>query len=32
LHDELNHLKAIDLRSTIRAPSGDTALKKPRKP
>jgi hypothetical protein len=32
LHDELNHLKAIDLRSTIRTPSGDTALKKPRKP
>ena len=32
LHDELNHLKAIDLRSTIRPPSGDTALKKPRKP
>jgi hypothetical protein len=32
LHDELNHLKAIDLRSTIRTPVGDTALKKPRKP
>jgi len=32
LHDELNHLKAIDLRSTIRTPGGDTALKKPRKP
>ncbi len=32
LHDELNHLKAIDLRSTIRTPAGDTALKKPRKP
>jgi hypothetical protein len=32
LHDELNHLKAIDLRSTIRTPGGDTTLKKPRKP
>ncbi len=32
LRDELNHLKAIDLRSTIRTPSGDSALKKPRKP
>lgn len=32
LHSELNHLKAIDLRPTIRNPSGDTALKKPRKP
>ena len=32
LHSELNHLKAIDLRPTIRNPSGDTAIKKPRKP
>jgi len=32
LHNELNHLKAIDLRSTIHNPAGDTALKKPRRP
>ena len=33
LHDELNHLKAIDLRPSVRPPvrpqGGDTALKKP---
>jgi len=29
LHDELNHLKAIDLRPPLRPHAGDTALKKP---
>lgn len=36
LHNELNHLKAIDLRPPVRPPlrsqGGDTALKKPIKP
>jgi hypothetical protein len=32
LHDELNHLKAIDLRPPARAQNGDTALRKRKRP